>query len=177
MKESHVVIESRTLRPSSAPVGRLQWNAGIRHARLGLRCASSKPHITEPADSFTCRVAPAAPVLPSAARHACGGRGPATRCRAHPQHHARPSPHTPTLSPGCGRFAPQPVASPAGVPASNRHPRTWRHPAGGACVAVPALRAIALRASTSPARPAFRLVGPVRLRLTSAACAGRPPPA
>ena len=33
----------------------------------------------------------------------------------------------------------------------------------------------ALRASTSPTRPAFRLVGPVRLRRTSADCAGRPP--
>lgn len=47
----------------------------------------------------------------------------------------------------------------------------------GACVAAPALRAIALRAFRIPRPPlAFRLVGPVRLRLTSAACAGRPPP-
>lgn len=44
-------------------------------------------------------------------------------------------------------------------------------------MAAPALRAIALRAFRIPRPPlAFRLVGPVRLRLTSAACAGRPPP-
>ena len=63
----------------------------------------------------------------------------------------------------------------AAGPARNHHPHRCpgaeRHPAGGAVVAVPSLRAIALRASTSPARPASSLVVAVR------PSASHPPPA
>jgi len=68
---------------------------------------------------------PLRPCSPRSALHASGGRGPASRCRAHPQHQARPSPHTP---PPLLRNGPARLPASNGVGSATRHPpagRAW----------------------------------------------------
>ena len=112
---------------------------------------------------------PAAPVLPSAARHACGGRGPATRCRAHPQHHARPSPHTPMPSASC-----RPRKKSPSTPLSWCRASSSRRGGRGRSVP-PRYRATGLHIPRPPGLLACRRRS--AFGLTSAACARRPPPA